>query len=123
MGSALLAFERFAYTEFRVAAGFDTDINKIETLVSSVPLFPAHEITDVVKRLGIEIGVIAVPQVSAQEVADRLINGGVKGILNFTQAIIKHDSSKVMVEHVDIIREFTVISARISLAEKGVSSD
>jgi len=37
----------------------------------------------VVDRLGIEIGVIAVPARAAQVVADRLVAAGVRGILNF----------------------------------------
>ena len=46
---------------------------------------------------GIDIGIISVPEESAQEVADRLIESGVRGIMSFSSTHV------VVPEHVKII--------------------
>lgn len=115
IGSAILAYDRFGNSGYSIVAGFDSNINKLETIQTGIELFAAYEITDVVKRKEIEIGVIAVPASAAQETAQRLIDGGVKGIVNFSPALIRHDSREVFVTNMDIVREFTILSAYMNL--------
>jgi redox-sensing transcriptional repressor len=43
----------------------------------------------VIPELGIRIGIVAVPADSAQEVADRLVESGVKAILNYAPVILR----------------------------------
>jgi len=118
LGSAILAYERFADSGFSIVAGFDSNINKLETIRTTVELYPAYEIADIVRKKNIEIGVIAVPASAAQETADRLIEGGVRAIVNFSPALFSYDSSRIFVTHMDIIREFTILSAYMSLGNK-----
>jgi len=117
LGSAILAYERFANSGYTIVAGFDSNINKLETIRTSVDLFPAHEIADVVRRKNVDIGVIAVPPGAAQESADRLIDGGVKGIVNFSPAIIQFNKGEVYVTNMDMVREFSILSAFIALRQ------
>jgi redox-sensing transcriptional repressor len=56
------------------------------------------------------MAILAVPETSAQECADRLIKGGIKGIMNFTPERIK-TKTWVKVRNVDILGEFRVLSA------------
>jgi redox-sensing transcriptional repressor len=116
LGSAILMYEPFSGSGYTIVAGFDSNINKLETAITSVPLFPAHEIVDVVREKNIELGILAVPASAAQEAADRLIEGGVRGIVNFSPAMFSYDSSKIYVTHIDIVRELTALSAYISLS-------
>ena len=88
LGTALLDYENFQDDGFEIIAGFDKSINKIERLHTQVELFPVSSLEDTVKRLSIDVGIIAVPAEAAQEVADRLVSGGIKGILNFSPAKI-----------------------------------
>lgn len=84
LGSALLDYEKFQEDGFEIVAGFDCSINKIERLKTNIALFEDNQLEVVIRQRNIELAVIAVPAGVAQEVANRLIKAGVKGILNFS---------------------------------------
>ncbi len=84
LGSALLDYEKFQEDGFEIVAGFDCSINKIERIRTNIDVFEINQLENIVKQRNIELAVVAVPAKSAQEVADRLVNSGVKGILNFS---------------------------------------
>ena len=88
LGSAYLNVQELEGTEFELAAGFDTNVNRTEILVSPVPLYPAYKMGEVVSRFGIEIALLCVPVEAAQGSADRLAAAGIRGILNFAPAAI-----------------------------------
>jgi redox-sensing transcriptional repressor len=84
LGSALLAHQNFIRQGYEFAAVFDVDPAKVERrLPSGQVIHHLDELVVVVKDQGIEIGVIATPADRAQDVAQRLIDSGVKAILNF----------------------------------------
>ena len=68
LGGAILNYERFANSGFSIVAGFDSNINRLETIRTSVDLYPAYEITDVVRKKSIEIGILAVPSTAAPSI-------------------------------------------------------
>jgi len=115
IGSAIMQWPILAGGEFRIVAGFDSDINKVETIKTPVSVFPSHEIPDVVKRLGIELGIIAVPPARAQEVADRLMEVGIQGIVNFAATIIKSRRNDCFIRNMDIGGELRILSAMMGM--------
>jgi redox-sensing transcriptional repressor len=115
IGSAILQWSLFKEGEFRIVAGFDSNINKVETIRTTISVFPSYEIPEVVGRLGIKLGIIAVPPGSAQEVADRLIEAGVKGIVNFAPAIITSRRNDCFVRTLDIGGELRILSAMMRI--------
>lgn len=50
MGTAILSNEMFFSKNFDIIAGFDTNINRLETLKIDIPLYPTYDIPVVVKR-------------------------------------------------------------------------
>jgi len=87
LGSALLAFPGFRMFGLEVAAAFDIDKRKIGRRKAGVLV---EDVTSLryLNRRGIHLGIIAVPETASQEVADALVNTGVKGILNFAPRYI-----------------------------------
>ena len=83
LGSALLGYRGFENQGFRVVAAFDADVSKVGTSIKGVPVHSIHEILRVVKSERIRLAMISVPAAAAQEVADRLNEAGVVGIVNF----------------------------------------
>jgi len=83
LGSAYLNLEPGPLSEFELAAGFDCNVNRVEILKSSVPLYPAHKMGEVIQSLGIEIALLCVPAEAAQTTAEKLTAAGIRGILNF----------------------------------------
>jgi len=112
LGSAILNYDDLRENGYSIIAGFDSSINKLETITTSVELFPAHEISDVVRKKGIEIGLIAVPARAAQETAKKLIDGGIRGIINFSPAVIKARAD-VMVRNIDLVGECMILSTTL----------
>ncbi len=109
LGGAILNYERLAGSGMGIVAGFDSNINKLETIRTDIPLYPAHEITSVVQRKKIELAVVAVPAQAAVETARRLMDGGIRGIVNFSTAVIQ-PSRGVFIRNIDLVGEFRIIS-------------
>lgn len=114
LGSAILQYP--LGDEFRIIAGFDSNVNRLETIKTEIDLFPAYQISEVVKRLCIDMAIIAVPAANAQEVADRLIDGGIKGIVNFAPVYVRTKQNGIFVKNMDISGELRVLSAQINVS-------
>jgi redox-sensing transcriptional repressor len=115
LGRAILNYAQLHPGGYAVVAGFDSNINKIETMRTSVSLYPAYQISEIVKRLHIELAVIAVPMTAAQRVADQLVEGGVRGLVNLTPAIIKSVRDDVFVSNFSVTGEFHFLSSLMTL--------
>ncbi len=109
LGTAILEYDRLSQCGFGIVAGFDSNINKIETIQSKVQLYPANEITAIVKRERIELGVLAVPAHAAEESAKRLIDGGIIGIVNFSPIVIKPEKG-IYIRNIDLVGELRIVS-------------
>ena len=88
LGSAYLNLDSAILGEFELAAGFDTNVNRVEILKSPVPLYPSHKMAEVISRFCVEIALLCVPAEAAQGVAEKLAGAGIKGILNFAPLIL-----------------------------------
>lgn len=93
LGSSLLAYNDFLRQNYKIVAAFDVDPPKVigrvsEKLGKPVEVFHTNRIKQVAKEREIEIGLITTPPSEAQNVADMLVEAGVRGILNFTPAEI-----------------------------------
>jgi redox-sensing transcriptional repressor len=117
LGAAILDHQDFLESNYTLVAGFDSNINKLELLRTDVPLYPSHEITSIAARKAIKLGIIAVPASSAQEIADRLIEGGISGIINFTPIALGSKKDEVFIRNVSIIGELRILSAQIKVSQ------
>ena len=82
LGSALLAYPGFR-RYFRFVAVFDKNPEKIGKVYQKTRVRDVADMEWVIKKEKVRLGIIAVPTSSAQEIASRMTNGGIKGILNF----------------------------------------
>jgi redox-sensing transcriptional repressor len=83
LGSAYLNLMPPELAEFELAAGFDSNVNRVEMLRSEAPLYPAYKMAEVIGRFNIEIALLCVSADTAQAVAEKCVAAGVLGILNF----------------------------------------
>lgn len=87
LGAALLDDSFFEGSGFSVCAGFDSSLNRVELIRSTFELFPASRIESVCTAKKIEYAVLCCPENEVQKMADRLVNAGIKGIVNYTAAV------------------------------------
>ena len=83
LGRALLGYRGFGQQGFQVVAAFDVDHNKVGQAIEGVPVFHLDDLTKIVREKGIKLGIVAVPAQFAQPVAERLVEAGIDGVLNF----------------------------------------
>jgi redox-sensing transcriptional repressor len=62
---------------------FDDEPNKIGTQIGEFTVKDANDLTESIKNSQIKVAMIAVPGSNAQNVADRLVEAGIKAILNY----------------------------------------
>jgi redox-sensing transcriptional repressor len=101
LGLALVAHENFVKQGYEFVAVFDVDPKKVgRRLPSGQMIHSIDELDTVIKEKIIEIGVIATPAVHAQATGRRLIDAGIKAILNFAPLQIQMPEGFI-VENVD----------------------
>jgi redox-sensing transcriptional repressor len=88
LGQALANYKGFAERGFRVVALVDSDPGKVGEVVAGIQVRHVDELPGLVRRHEVAIGIVCTPAAGAQEVADRMVQGGIRSILNFAPAVI-----------------------------------
>lgn len=83
LGWALANYRNFEALGFNLTAMFDIDPQKVGGTIKGVEIEHIDNLQQVSKEKDIHIGIITVPAVQAQLVADALVAAGVRGIWNF----------------------------------------
>jgi redox-sensing transcriptional repressor len=109
LGRALASYKGFSERGFRIAALFDVDEGVIGDEVAGITVRHLDDLKEVVTESGICIGIITTPPSAAQEVAERLVDAGVKSILNFAPAFVNVPPD-VNVRKVDLSIELQILS-------------
>lgn len=104
LGTAFLYYKGFSKRGFTIKAVFDNDVFKIGKKIGNYRIRHIQEIEEFIKKQKIQIGIITVPFQFAQEVADKMIAGGIRSILNFAPISIKHPP-EISIKHIDIAIE------------------
>ena len=90
LGQAIASSAIFADHGFQVVAVFDVDEQKVGTAIGDVVVRPLDgDLAKVVADEEVVVGVLAVPADAAQEVADRLVEAGVKIIFNYSEQLLQ----------------------------------
>jgi redox-sensing transcriptional repressor len=89
LGQAIASSDIFADHGFRVAAVFDVNPKLVGRSVGdNLVVQDFSELDEVVTEEEIVVGVLAVPAKAAQEVADRLVENGVKIVFNYSEQLL-----------------------------------
>lgn len=83
LGCAIAKYKGFKNSGLEVKSLFDTNEEKIGTSIEGVAIRDMSELKDFVTKNKIDVGIIATPAASAQDITDTLVELGVKGIWNF----------------------------------------
>ena len=103
MGLALSKYSRFVQRDMNIVATFDIDPFK-QKQRSDIPVYSMNRLKEIIDRFKVKVAILAVPEISAQEVADELIRNGIKGIVNFAPVLLKV-SPDVVLNNVNLCDE------------------
>jgi redox-sensing transcriptional repressor len=114
LGKALARYRGFQNRGFLIKGIFDKDPLKIGKKIGHISIYDIKELEKFIRDKNIDIGVLVVPAEFAQEVADKMVAGGIKAILNFapTHLILP---SEIKLQNVDLSIEFAGLTYYLSL--------
>lgn len=112
LGRALMAHDGFSSYGLNIVCAFDNDINKTDCIFHEKPIYFLNELERITKENNILIGIITVPQRYAQEICDKLVAIGIKGIWNFTSAVLEVPED-VIVQNENMASSLAILSNKL----------
>lgn len=100
IGSAVARYQGLHDRGFRVSMILDIDPDKIGTVIGPFTVLNSNQLVEIVSHAGIRVAMITVPAAQAQQVADQLVEAGVKAILNYAPLSLNVPAD-VRVQHID----------------------
>ncbi|HEY3960958.1 MAG TPA: redox-sensing transcriptional repressor Rex [Gaiellaceae bacterium] len=88
LGEAIASSPIFAEHGINITAIFDTDESKIGMDLGGATVEDERRLKDTVRDKNIVVGVLAVPALAAQKVADDLVDAGVRIIFNYSEGLL-----------------------------------
>jgi redox-sensing transcriptional repressor len=100
MGHALARYQGFTDRGFRICMIFDSDPQKVDQKIGGYVVEDADKMVERIRAASVKVAMLTVPAPAAQEVADKLVQAGVKAILNYAPISLNVPSS-VHVQYID----------------------
>lgn len=113
LGKALVKYKGFQKRGFIIKGIFDNNPSKIGKRLGHIFIYNIIEIKKFIQTENISIGIIVVQADSAQEVANKMVAGGIKAILNFAPVHIVLPS-EIKIHNVDLSIEFEGLTYYLS---------
>ena len=112
LGKAILGYGGFGYYGIEIVAAFDSNAEKVGTTSFDKPVYHISKAKEEIKKLGASLAIICTPAQSAQEVANLLIESGIKAILNFAPTTLRTPED-VEVRQIDVAANLAILSSSI----------
>ena len=117
LGSALCHYSGFSGGNFLVVGVLDSDPSRIgDATPAGLLVEDAARLPEIVAQRQVEIGIITTPAAAAQGVCDRMVDAGLRTILNFAPIRLRASES-VMVKSVDLKVHLEELSFFLAHAE------
>ncbi|SFE90386.1 redox-sensing transcriptional repressor Rex [Alteribacillus iranensis] len=108
LGTALLKYNFSKGENTQIVAAFDIDSRVIGKEIGGVEVYHMNEMQSVKKSNDAAVAILTVPSSAAQESAEKIVEAGVKGILNFTPARLTIPDH-VRIHHIDLSVELQTL--------------
>lgn len=113
IGKALIHYNGFEPDGISIVAGFDSDPLVYSDTTQPVPIYPLSKLEETVKALNAQVAIITVPESSAADSYEKLVNAGIRGFLNFSPVTLKaqrpEGSPPLVVHNINIALELEQI--------------
>ncbi len=117
LGRALIKYISGKRHKLTIVAGFDSNPEKAGTKMNGVDCYSTEKMDEIIREKEIKIGIITVPAVNTREIAARLVEAGIKGILNYTPKPIEVPDG-IYLEEYDMITTLEKIAFFVKVSEE-----
>lgn len=110
LGRALMSYEGFANYGLNIVVGFDTD----ETIhdVAGKKVLMMDRFTNLVSRMNIHIGIITVNKEKAQQIAEMMVEAGIKAIWNWAPIQLRLPDD-IVIKQEDLAASLAELSVKL----------
>ena len=105
LGIALSKYSKFSEFGLEIVALFDTDKDKVGKTVDNKTIYNLSDIKEKINEYNVNIAILTIPNKVAQEVANLIIESGIKYIWNFAPTILSVPEN-IQVWHENLIGSF-----------------
>ena len=119
LGHALANHRTFEKRGFKLCAIFDSNADIIGEHINGIEIFPDECMEEYVRENDIDIAILTLPKDAVQNIADKLVDAGIKGLWNFSYAELK-TKKPIAVENVHLSDSLMTLSYNLTekLADK-----
>ena len=109
LGQAIANYAGFRKAGFRIKALFDANPRMIGLKIRDFEVLDSEDLETFVEENNIDIAILCIPKNGAQDVVDRLVKSGIKGIWNFAPIDLEVPNG-VIVENVNLTESLFTLS-------------
>ncbi len=117
LGKALLTYKGFHECGINIVAAFDTDESLYEEDLGGKRILPMEKLMDLCVRMGVRIGIIAVPAENAQAICNLLVESGILAIWNFAPVHLEVPDG-VLVHNENLAASLALLSKQLRAGRK-----
>ena len=117
LGAALLRDSGLHHFGLEIVAAFDENPELVGKDLNGIPIFHSDDFEAKMKEYDVNIGVLTVPINIAQEITDKMVDGGIKAVWNFTPFRIRVPEN-IVVQNTSLYAHLAVMFNRLNFNEK-----
>lgn len=100
-----------------IVAAFDVNPELVGKDLNGIPIFHSDDFETKMKEYDVNIGVLTVPINIAQEITNKMVDGGIKAVWNFTPFRIRVPEN-IVVQNTSLYAHLAVMFNRLNFNEK-----
>ena len=117
LGAALLRDSGLHHFGLEIVAAFDVNPELVGKDLNGIPIFHSDDLEAKMKEYDVNIGVLTVPINIAQEITNKMVDGGIKAVWNFTPFRIRVPEN-IVVQNTSLYAHLAVMFNRLNFNEK-----
>jgi redox-sensing transcriptional repressor len=102
LGKAISTYFDGKRNKIDIVAAFDSDNKKTDRVISGIWCYHTSDLEAIIQEKKVSLAILSLSPDAAQEITDRLIFSGIRGILNFTSVPL-NVSPDVYLENYDMV--------------------
>ena len=117
LGAALLRDSGLHHFGLEIVVAFDVNPELVGKDLNGIPIFHSDDFEAKMKEYDVNIGVLTVPINIAQEITNKMVDGGIKAVWNFTPFRIRVPEN-IVVQNTSLYAHLAVMFNRLNFNEK-----